>query len=442
MPGHYCDIGNSDCTGDDSDVPTAFRCAYGCDFDVCQRCYDTASDAAAICPEVPTSTSPSNAGTSSSELTTTHRTTHRATTKTRAKRATGGRSGLLQRGKSSPSHAATTPMAVHTSSHSLPSTVAQPPIVPDVLVDASGARCELFEGVGLTHSVALKTSRAICCVVHLVNGKTPEEMRLQESTWSQQYHQPIFAKLAADGVTLQNFVYYRSTGAFASSPVHYFVMTTELDALATARVLHSTSPANGSEPTAASNVDVTRLESYARRAIAAFVPPLAAHPLVPAALSLFDFSERKQSNRAAILAPAASLGGGSTAKGPSRVLVTRVGDALQEPFWPEGLGINRGFLHALDCADLVAGYAALGSRRTAAGAGDTACERLLERREALYAYTKRVSGVNRVRELRGGTDGPFGYGIDPTTRYVSLPRDLPPQPLAEWRQTGDELLES
>ena len=25
---------------------------------------------------------------------------------------------------------------------------------------------------------------------------------------------------------------------------------------------------------------------------------------------------------------------------------------LQEPFWPEGLGINRGFLHVLDCADL------------------------------------------------------------------------------------------
>ena len=34
------------------------------------------------------------------------------------------------------------------------------------------------------------------------------------------------------------------------------------------------------------------------------------------------------------------------------MLVTRVGDALQEPFWPEGLGINRGFLHAFDCADL------------------------------------------------------------------------------------------
>ena len=25
---------------------------------------------------------------------------------------------------------------------------------------------------------------------------------------------------------------------------------------------------------------------------------------------------------------------------PIEVMVTRVGDALQEPFWPEGLGIN------------------------------------------------------------------------------------------------------
>ena len=34
-------------------------------------------------------------------------------------------------------------------------------------------------------------------------------------------------------------------------------------------------------------------------------------------------------------------------------------DALQEPFWPEGLGINRGFLHVLDCADLAHPFAPL-----------------------------------------------------------------------------------
>lgn len=32
-------------------------------------------------------------------------------------------------------------------------------------------------------------------------------------------------------------------------------------------------------------------------------------------------------------------------------LVTRVGDALQEPFWPEGLGINRGLSALLRLCD-------------------------------------------------------------------------------------------
>ena len=84
------------------------------------------------------------------------------------------------------------------------------------------------------------------------------------------------------------------------------------------------------------------------------------------------------------------------------MLVTRVGDALQEPFWPEGLGINRGFLHALDCGDLVSGFAALVSRREAAaesphgGAAEEAAARarlegarLLQRREEIFGCTKR-----------------------------------------------------
>jgi hypothetical protein len=234
---------------------------------------------------------------------------------------------------------------------------------------------------------------------------------------------------------LQNLVYYRSTGAFAATSIHYFVMTTEADALAAAGVLHAACPEDGSPPTASTNVDVTKLEAYARRAVRAFVPILSEHPLVPGTLSLFDFSERKQSNRAALLVPATQLGGVPSA--PS-VLVTRVGDALQEPFWPEGLGINRGFLHALDCADLVAGLVAL---RETHGHGDALdCDELLQRREALYAYTKRVSGVNRATELKGGTSGPFSYAVDPATRYTSLPPDLPQSPSQRW--PGDELLES
>ena len=123
--------------------------------------------------------------------------------------------------------------------------------------------------------------------------------------------------------------------------------------------------------------------------------------------------------------------------------MTRVGDALQEPFWPEGLGINRGFLHALDCADLVGGFAAVRAREAAAlaapgggGAGEAAAEarrgaaRLLERREQIFGCVKRVSGSNRLTELKRPADKRqhLTYRIDPASRYVNLPADLKPLP--------------
>ena len=39
---------------------------------------------------------------------------------------------------------------------------------------------------------------------------------------------------------------------------------------------------------------------------------------------------------------------------------------------PQGLGINRGFLHSLDCADLAAGFAAVVATREAAAGEETA----------------------------------------------------------------------
>ena len=97
---------------------------------------------------------------------------------------------------------------------------------------------------------------------------------------------------------------------------------------------------------------------------------------------------------------------------------------------PEGLGINRGFFHVLDCADMVQGYSVL--RRYGARISDAEYQKLLDRREALFAYTKRLSGVNRLTELKAPTDTAdkkqFAYAIDPYTRYALLPLDLPPLP--------------
>ena len=46
---------------------------------------------------------------------------------------------------------------------------------------------------------------------------------------------------------------------------------------------------------------------------------------------------------------------------------------------------------------------------------------LLERRESVYALTKRISGVNRQKELKPHADGgkKFAYTLEPGTRYAS-----------------------
>merc|ERR1719401_3138705 len=51
---------------------------------------------------------------------------------------------------------------------------------------------------------------------------------------------------------------------------------------------------------------------------------------------IFDFSSVKR-----LESPAIAVGS---------TLVCAVGDALLEPFWPEGLGVMRGFMSALDAA--------------------------------------------------------------------------------------------
>ena len=296
----------------------------------------------------------------------------------------------------------------------------------DVLVDGSGARCGLLDKLGFSQQVALRSGRALCIVISLANHKSPEELELRESTWSQQYYLTEFGALMSQGVVLENLVYYRSTGNFADAATHYFVMTTTSDALHAYGALKKLR-----DLCAPTNVDTERLEQYARTAIGAFVPALAQQAIVPGQLTLFDFSERKQSNRAATVVNGSSLGGQD-----SPCLVCRVGDALQEPFWPEGLGINRGFLGALDCADLVQRAMVLLLRGAGSATGMATLDdfaELLRRREEIYGLTKRLSGSNRAGELKAHLDAQrkYCYNINPATRYGGWTKSEPaPSPRA------------
>jgi len=289
----------------------------------------------------------------------------------------------------------------------------------DLLVDATGARCPLFEQLGFSQVTVLKSAQALGLVVHLKNGKTKQETQLHESNWAHQFHMAKFASLAEAGCKLQNCVYYRSTGAFSPEATHYFVMTAQADSLVSFGAFKRALPQ--ATICGRDNLDLQKLEGFARTAIAEFVPELAAHELVPSSLQLFDFSERKQSSAAAAAFSPTVFGG---AAGGGAVVVTRVGDALQEPFWPEGLGINRGFLHAFDCADLARGMADLTRARSGARLDKAAADALIARREALFNVTKQVGGSNRKTELKPERNKrrEISYRIDPATRYVRMPQ--------------------
>merc|ERR1719189_1709422 len=89
---------------------------------------------------------------------------------------------------------------------------------------------------------------------------------------------------------------------------------------------------------ASSNVDVQQLGGMVRRIAAFFGLPTELCETQGA--MIFDFSGVRRLESPATV----------TASG---IFACAAGDALLEPFWPEGLGIVRGFMSALDAASAV-----------------------------------------------------------------------------------------
>ena len=93
--------------------------------------------------------------------------------------------------------------------------------------------------------------------------------------------------------------------------------------------------------------------------------------------------------------------------------------AVSGPAASQGLGINRGFLHVLDAAELVKGYARAVAR-DGSRASEPALRQLCERREGLFNVTKKISGYNRLTELKPHLDkqNRLAYSHDPRSRCM------------------------
>eukprot|EP00928_Gymnodinium_smaydae_P096956 TRINITY_DN8670_c0_g1_i5.p1 TRINITY_DN8670_c0_g1~~TRINITY_DN8670_c0_g1_i5.p1 ORF type:complete len:1034 (-),score=129.63 TRINITY_DN8670_c0_g1_i5:119-3220(-) len=202
----------------------------------------------------------------------------------------------------------------------------------DALVLADGANSPLSRRLGLRSvTVGLRgKGSAIGVVANFVNSRDAHEMALRQFSWARQFNAPLFADIEAKtNVNLENIVYYKGAQ-------HYIVMTPTKGSLLANGVLLSERPASGHLLEGA-NVSFQELSAMVRRIAAFFGLP--DQLCESQGAMIFDFSGVKRLENAATIV--------------SNIFVCAAGDALLEPFWPEGLGIMRGFMSAMDAAAAV-----------------------------------------------------------------------------------------
>eukprot|EP00938_MAST-03A_sp_MAST-3A-sp1_P002474 g2474.t1 len=211
----------------------------------------------------------------------------------------------------------------------------------------------------------------------------------KEFNWSAHFNRELFSNLKNKGLESENVVYYKDPH------VHYLVFTPTVRALGKYGVLNSTKRDENERLLYSGNVNKEKLMDFSMQAAKIFDLPWKNG--LTAAPGIFDFSERTKGREAGVLLQ----------KSGSEALAFIAGDALMEPFWPEGLGMNRGFLTALDTAWVLQKYIR----------GKCNAKETIEEREDLYYVMRDLAAKTRSQVLTKMIIHGEGWTIDPSTRY-------------------------
>lgn len=274
------------------------------------------------------------------------------------------------------------------------------PLVPErfdgvtILVGADGPRGSVAHSQRLERIVAghLRKEAALGLVANFHNRQTPAEKSSRSFSLCRQFYGDLFLECELKtGLALENIVYY------VAAETHYFVMTPTRKSLVAMGVIQ-----DAAEGEALSTLDEAALAGVARKVVA--FPWKCEQPALPektldspvGTAQLFDFSKTRR----------AASGFRVIGSPPASMLVGLVGDALLEPFWPEGLGIMRGFFAVLDFASACKVWAETRSQRAAEAHFDEAFRQL----KSLAAKTR--SFVLRPDERL--------FDLEPSTRYKEI----------------------
>jgi hypothetical protein len=267
-------------------------------------------------------------------------------------------------------------------------------------------------GVKTVELSCLKAEAAIGLVVNFapLRGSPAGERSVTPFNMAKQGFVELFQNLhSTTGVELENIVYTKAKLS------HYFVMTPTRRCLIKTGVVRDPSY----KPVLArDNIDAEALDTLVRK-VAGFHfkdnKPTLTEVAADAGLrllyadkgpQLFDFSGlRRVSEGLVFCDPPGSVAHADK----DALLVALVGDALLEPFWPEGLGIVRGFFSAFDASSAIVKWAS--------GEGREATR---DHFAKSYAQLKTLAAKTRHLTLRPDSKA---YALAPSSRYRSIVAD-------------------
>ncbi|KAI9208338.1 uncharacterized protein BJ171DRAFT_490981 [Polychytrium aggregatum] len=227
----------------------------------------------------------------------------------------------------------------------------------DCLLVAEGESSRLIRHLGFDRRIA-KFGEAIGLVVNLnftekglASSQAPER-QIAEFVFGRymaKWRSTILGKLAESGIDVENMEYMRGTRT------HFMVTTVKKASLHSAGVLKDIKPTI-TECLDPSNVDLDRLYGFGRALASAVGVPAECTFASKNGVQIFDFSckgrcvetVRPIDSALATISVADSSNGAASSQPSRRCIVLPIGDAVQNPFWPQGLGINRGFHTSLD----------------------------------------------------------------------------------------------
>ena len=260
----------------------------------------------------------------------------------------------------------------------------------DIIFCATG--CNVPEGLGSFSKKKPEFKMAIAVTANFKRGLDNENNVEEIPGLARQNKMEYFNDLEENyDIGLENIVYFKDR-------TNYFVMTVKKESLLKNGILKKDVGKEGLLDKSNQNLDA--LKEFVLKAA---IHSTEGNPVKKSAklecsldtlvdVSIFNFSELYKSGEASRVIE----------RKDRQLLIGLVGDSLMQPFWPEGLGISRGFLSVWDAAWM--------ARQFSLKPKDKVLEVIAER-EKLYSLQKTVD--NQLEKNYSE------WSIDPATRYPS-----------------------